>query len=52
MNKIEARNITPPNPHVGQTGEVETTLEEIKTYLVINSLLLEAILKELETLQP
>lgn len=48
--ELEAKTLTPPNPQVGTGGDTEATLMEIKNYMVLNSLLLAAVLRDLDKL--
>lgn len=48
--ELTAKTLTPPNPQVGTSGDTEATLMEIKNYMVLNSLILAEILKDLDKL--
>lgn len=48
--ELLAKTLTTPNPQVGTSGDTESTLMEIKNYMVLNSLLLAAILEDLDKL--
>jgi len=48
--KVTAEELSSPNPQVGTTGETENTLAEVKNYLILNSLLVQALITDVKAL--
>lgn len=47
---VTAKQVSSPNPQVGTTGDTDTTLAEIKQYLIFNSILVAALIEDVQKL--